>query len=463
MRMAFRLNIEQSQRLVMTPELRQAITVLQLSALELSEYIEQELLENPLLEMENGTAAEDGAAAREEEPYDLDWQEYFADTSDLGYIGRGTAESSSHSDYSFEHFLSRESTLYEHLLWQLHLNVKDGPRRQLGEFILGNLDENGYLTCPPAEIARLQGVTEGEVREVLEIIKTFDPPGVGAEDLKECLLLQVKALEIDYPLLEIIINSYLPDLAQGRLMRVAGELGVSVQEIQAAGDFIRTLDPKPGRRFGPVPEGNYIVPDVIVEKVGDEYVIIVSDVSSPRLTINSNYRNILQARDAGDQARAYIKSKLNSARWLIKSIEQRRLTVYKIVETLVQFQRDFFDRGVRYLKPLTLKEVADAVGVHKSPVSRATSNKFIQTPRGVFPLRFFFASGVENTEGSSTSSESIKKMLEEIVEGEDPSKPYSDQKLADILRERGIMISRRTVAKYRNDLGIPPSNCRRRY
>ncbi|HHW55033.1 MAG TPA: RNA polymerase sigma-54 factor, partial [Firmicutes bacterium] len=177
----------------------------------------------------------------------------------------------------------------------------------------------------------------------------------------------------------------------------------------------------------------------------------------------SNYRNILQARDAGDQARAYIESKLNSARWLIKSIEQRRLTVYKIVETLVQFQRDFFDRGVRYLKPLTLKEVADAVGVHESTVSRATSNKFIQTPRGVFPLRFFFASGVENTEGSSTSSESIKKMLEEIVEGEDPSKPYSDQKLADILRERGIMISRRTVAKYRNDLGIPPSNCRRRY
>ncbi|HHW92280.1 MAG TPA: RNA polymerase factor sigma-54 [Firmicutes bacterium] len=462
MRMAFRLNIEQSQRLIMTPELRQAITVLQLSALELSEYIEQELLENPLLEMENGTT-DDGAAAGEEEPYDLDWQEYFADTSDLGYINRSAAGGTWNPEYSFEHFLSRESTLYEHLLWQLHLNVKDGPKQQLGEFILGNLDENGYLTCSPAELARLQGVTEGEVREVLEIIKTFDPPGVGAADLKECLLLQVKALDIEYPLLELLINSYLPDLAQGRLMRVAGELGVSVQEIQAAGDILRTLDPKPGRRFGPVPQGTYIVPDVVVEKVGDDYVIIVSDVTSPRLTINSNYRNILQARDAEDQARAYIESKLNSARWLIKSIEQRRITVYKIVETLVQFQRDFFDRGVRYLKPLTLKQVAEVVGVHESTVSRATSNKFIQTPRGVFPLRFFFASGVENTEGSSTSSESIKRMLQELLEREEPSKPYSDQKLADILRERGIMISRRTVAKYRHDLGIPPSNCRRRY
>ena len=463
MQMAFRLNIEQTQKLIMTPELRQAIMILQLSALELSEYIDQELLENPLLEMEADSSAEKVDDMEEEEPYDIDWQEYFADSSDLGYTGRGSGFSRQSSQYSFEHYYTRELTLCEHLLGQFHLQTEEGSQRRLGEFILGNLDEHGYLTCSIVEIARLQQVPVEEVVAVLEIIRSLDPPGIGAEDLEECLLLQARALGVGDRLVEKIIKFHLPDLARGRLSRVAAELDVTVQEVQAAADFIRTLDPKPGRKYGLAPEGNYIIPDVAVEKVGDDYVIVVSDATSPRLTINNHYRQILRNRVAEDKARSYIESKLNSARWLIKSIEQRRMTVYKIVEALLEFQRDFFDRGVGFLRPLTLREVADAVGVHESTVSRATSNKYMQTPRGLFPFRFFFASGVENARGSTTSSESIKEMLREFIEDEETDKPYSDQKLTDILRGRGIMISRRTVAKYRQDMGILPSTCRRRY
>ena len=449
--------------MVMTPQLRQAIMVLQLSALELAEYLDQELLENPLLELETDSPTDGMEDLEEEESYDIDWQEYFADSSDLGYLGGAGGVCRKPSQHSFEHYCSQEPSLYEHLLWQFHLLVGEGPRRRLGEFILGNLDEYGYLTCSMAEIARLRGVPTGEVARVLDLIKTLDPPGVGAQNLEECLLLQLRALGVEDPLLIQIIREHLPDLAQGGLSRVATQLGVTVQEIQAAADFIRTLDPKPGRGYGSARGGNYIVPDVAVEKVGDDYVIVVNDSTSPRLTINPHYRQILRNHRAEDKARTYIESKLNSARWLIKSIEQRRMTVYKIVEALLDFQRDFFDRGVGFLRPLTLREVADAVGVHESTVSRASSNKYMQTPRGLFPFRFFFASGVENARGSTTSSESIKEMLRELIAAEEKARPYSDQKLTDILRRKGILISRRTVAKYRQDMGILPSTCRRRY
>ncbi|MGI6575953.1 MAG: RNA polymerase factor sigma-54 [bacterium] len=462
MRMAFRLDMEQTQKLIMTPELRQAITVLQLSSLELSEYIEQELLENPLLELDTGDV-EASVPQKEEELYDIDWQDYFDDISDLGYPRFKQQHLDMNEGRAFEQFFSREASLYDHLWWQLHLALPQGLRRDLGEFIIGNLDENGYLTCGIKEIAQLQQVSETEVWEVLQIIQGFDPPGVGAQSLEECLLIQVKVLGVEDPIINNIIRSYLTDIAQNRLAFIANKLGVTVQRVQTARDFLRTLDPKPGRQFAAVPGGNYIIPDVMVEKVGNDYVVIVNDVATPRLIISPHYRRILNLHEAGEQARVYIESKLNSARWLIKSIEQRRLTLYKIAETIVEYQRDFFDEGIRFLKPLTLRQIAQAVGVHESTVSRATSNKYIQTHRGVYPLRFFFASGVENISGTSTSSQSIKQMLKELIGQEKECAPYSDQKLADLLQKQGLMISRRTVAKYRQEMGIPPSNCRKRY
>lgn len=279
----------------------------------------------------------------------------------------------------------------------------------------------------------------------------------------ECLLLQADALNIQNNLLRKIIENHLHDLGAGRQQKIAKELEVSVREIQKAADILKTLDPKPGRRFGSNHDVRYVVPDVSVEKVDDQYVVLVNDTSTPRLGINPAYRRVLYGMNDDEETKKFVENKLNSASWLIKSIEQRRITLYKVANCLVELQRDFLDHGIRHLKPLNLKQVADIVGLHESTISRATSNKYMQTPQGVFEMKFFFTSGVDAVTGTMVSSQSVKKQIRGLFDGEDAKKPLSDQRIADILLGKGINISRRTVAKYRDEMGVPAACKRRRY
>ncbi|MBF7081675.1 RNA polymerase factor sigma-54 [Desulfallas sp. Bu1-1] len=467
MRMGYGLNVMQTQKLIMTPELRQAIAVLQLSSLELGMYIEQQLQENPLLEIRE---EEPGQGETWEQPvqendrerdYDIDWQDYFHDSSDLG-LPRSEVRREN-EDFGYEHFLTRSPSLMEHLLFQLNLSRCSKRQHEIAEYIIGNIDDNGYLNCSIEEIVKQLDAGPGEVMEALKVVQSLDPPGVGARSLQECLLLQLNHLGINDELANNVVAGYLADLADGKYNRLAQLFGVPVQEIQRVADLIKTLDPKPGRNFSGIGENRYITPDIVLNKVDDEYVIIINDVTVPRLTINNTYRAVLSQEKSDNKTKKFVEHKLNAAAWLIKSIEQRRLTLYKVTKCLVDLQRDFLDHGVKYLKPLNLKTVADMVGLHESTVSRATSNKYIQTPQGVFEMKYFFSSGLSNTGGSMVSAESIKKTMQEILDAENPKNPLNDQQIADIFARRGIKISRRTVAKYRDELGIPPIRKRKRY
>lgn len=470
MRMGYGLNVEQSQKLIMTPELRQAITVLQLSSLELSTYIEQQCQENPLLELkeeeadreQNTTDDKQDEPADEPKEYDLDWEEYFLDSSDLGMIRQERVQDP--QDFSYENFLSKAPTLSEHLLFQLNMSSCQFKDRIIGEYLIGNIDEQGYLRVSLAEVASKLNIDELKARQVLSLIQSFDPIGVGARDLVECLLIQVNQLGIENDILKAIIKEHLVDLSKGKVNRIAQALGITVYEVQKAADTLKTLDPKPGRNFAGANDTRYIVPDIFLEKIDGEYIILVNDGTIPRITINTTYRSVLSKdKNCDTRTRRFVESKLNAAAWLIRSIEQRRLTLYKVAKCLVELQRDFLDHGVKYLKPLNLKKVASLVNLHESTVSRATSNKYIQTPQGVFEMKYFFSTGLNNSAGTTTSAESIKKMLQEIVAGEDTRNPLDDQKISELLLQKGIRISRRTVAKYRDELNIPAIRKRKRY
>ncbi|NPV53988.1 MAG: RNA polymerase factor sigma-54 [Firmicutes bacterium] len=502
MQIGYDLSMRQVQKLIVTPELRQAITVLQLPILELQEYIEGQLCDNPLLELcdgdGDGDSDDDGdgdagpgrllEAAPEEERRDkerrdseergpdLEWRDYFEDSSDLGYAPR--SEGSSHDSpetVSYESWLRTEQSLRDALLFQLRLNSLCRRDVEIGEVLIGCLDEDGYLRAPLSEVASIAGCSIEDAEEVLKLVQTFEPPGVGSRTLAECLTIQLDSIDIppaDRELAKVIIGNHLEDVAGGKLPRIASALGMSVEDVQRLCDIIKTLDPKPGRQFWrPSDDVGYITPDVIIERTGKNgrsgeinYAIIVNDASVPRLRINPEYRRMLRdAENIEAPALNFLKSKLNAALWLIKSIEQRRFTLYRISECIVRFQRDFLDKGVNYLKPLTLRDVAGAIGVHESTVSRATAGKYVQTPRGTFEFRFFFSSGVSTSGGSETSSESVKHFITELIKNEDSRKPLSDQAITGLLKERGVIISRRTVAKYREELMIPASSKRRRY
>lgn len=471
MRLGFGLSLEQTQKLIMTPELRQAITILQLSSVDLAEYIEKELLENPFLEKREEVEKEEqekGALSdnepvedNKEEKFEIDWQEYFQNRSDLGFTPQEVTQQS--EQFGYENYLSQVPSLQEVLLTQLSLTNIPKDQLPTAEYIIGNIDEHGYLSCPLEEICESLGIEEVQVERVLKVIQSFDPPGVGARNLVECLLLQVESLNLDNALLCSIIRYHLNDLADGKVQKIAKDLGVNVREVQAAADILKTLDPKPGRKFGNPNDVRYVIPDVVVEKVEEQYIVLVNDTSAPRLGINSTYRQVLSGSEGDEAAKKFIEGKLNSASWLIKSIEQRRLTLYKVANCLVELQRGFIDKGIRYLKPLNLKQVADIIGMHESTVSRATSNKYIQTPQGVFEMKYFFTSGVDDETGTMVSSQSIKQLMKDLLEAEDEKKPLSDQRIADILNSRGLNISRRTVAKYRDEMGIPAAGKRRRY
>ncbi|MBA1334861.1 MAG: RNA polymerase sigma-54 factor RpoN [Firmicutes bacterium] len=456
MKMGFNLTLEQTQKLIMTQELQQAIKILQLSSLELREYIQQQLETNPLIE------------TKEEDP------ESSASVSDESIISRLIKnmeynkweyeyQEDNDNDYSYENYVANETTLRDHLLFQLHVTILSDMHRRIGEYIIESLDDNGYLTATIEEISSEVKADAEEVQKVLAIIQTFDPAGVACRSIKECLAVQLQIKGIDDPVVKEVVENHLENLADKRFNQIAKDLNISTADVQRIYDLIKTLEPKPGRAFNSSTNIKYINPDVIVKQVDDEFLVMVNDSTAPRLIINSYYRNILNNCEDQPNTSKYITSKLEAALWLIRSIEQRRMTLYKVVNAIVEYQKDFFLNGIRHLKPLTLKDIANKVGVHESTVSRATNGKYVETPRGIFELKFFFTSGVNSVFGEEISSESIKEVIKEMIDGEDPYKPVSDQKITDILNSRGINISRRTVAKYRDELGIQSSSRRKRY
>lgn len=466
MRLGFGLSQEQTQKLVITPELRLAIKILQFSAVELAEYVDEQLVENPVLEVEQVDAdIESIPAADDKELQDagevnFDWEQYFRDA---GEIRAEKIKDRETENWGYDSLIPQVSTLHDHLMFQLALIDLNKEEKTVAEFLIGNIDDNGYLNSSVEEAAVHYGLGQDTAEKVLELIQTFDPPGVGARDLRECLLIQCAQRGIQNELISKIITNHLNEIAEGKIMKVAKNLGVSLGELQEAIDFLKLFEPKPGRRFAQTDETRYITPDIVVEKIGNEYVILVNDITVPRLSINPYYREILKGNQEDQEGRKYLESKMNSAVWLVKSIEQRRLTLYKVARCLVDFQTEFLEKGIKSLKPLTMKQVAEQLGIHESTVSRATAGKYMQTPRGIFELKFFFTSGVSNVQGDSTSAEAVKRMIKELIDKEDTKKPLSDQKIAAKLQELGVEVSRRTIAKYRDEMGIVSTTKRKRY
>ena len=476
MKLGYELTIEQTQKLVMTPELIQAIQLLQFNTQELESYVQEQLLTNPVLErvdktdddIHDGEPGEEndrmsGGTEESRESYEFDLAEHFKEHGydDISYsMGE---DSDDQSDYSYEQFVSSEPTLTEHLMMQLELVSMKPACKMIARYIIESLDENGYLTSSIQEICQVFRAREEKVMEALAVIQGFEPVGVGARDLKECLLIQLKHRGKDKPEAHLIIENHLEDIAENRLCNIAKALGISVKEIQDISDEIKSLEPKPGRQFGSSSDNRYIVPDVTVEKVGDEYVIIVNDSTAPRLNISPYYQKLLREADKDSNISKFLSSRLNSALWLIRSIEQRRQTIYNVVKAVVNYQRDFLDHGPKHLKTLTLKQIADELGIHESTVSRSINGKYMQTPRGLFEIKYFFTSGVTGQDGSSIASESIKTIIREMIENEDPKSPLFDQAIADSMEECGIEISRRTIAKYRDEMNIPSSTKRKRF
>lgn len=467
MRMGYDLVLEQQQKLIMTPELRLALKVLQLSTIELEELIKEELETNPVLdiveyEQEEKADKEEPTEKKEDNPIDeIDWKEYLQYQGKSYYI-----ENSSNDDmpeFPYENIPTYGDTLKEHLLFQLNTINMCKKECSIGQYIIESLDDNGYLRMPVTELARIMKTTEEKVEKLLKIIQTFEPIGVGARDLSECLLIQIKLKDIKDENLEIIIKEHLDDIAGNRIVNIAKKLSISVNKAQKYSDMVKNLEPKPGRSFFCGSDCRYVVPDVFIEKVGGEYIIIVNDNYSSRLIINNYYKEIIRRGDKSSEAMKFVNEKLSSALWLIKSLEQRKNTLYKVVKTIIEHQMDYFEKGDSYLKTMTLKDIADEIQVHESTVSRAISGKYAQTPRGTFDIKYFFKSGVGTDFGQDISSESIKKMIKQIIDKENSQKPKSDQAIANTLEKEGYKISRRTVAKYRNEIGIPASSRRKRY
>jgi RNA polymerase sigma-54 factor len=465
-----KIQLKTAQKLVMTAMLQQAIKLLPLSRLELVQKVHQEMLENPFLEdaaaqdEEAGTdVVEDGLTQETEEAsppdLDVDWEVYLQDSADDPGFPMDTGKEIP----SLEATLKNETSLTDYLLWQLSLATHSDAEKEIGAYLIGNIDDNGYLQGSLEEVAEELGVDIESVHHMLLAIQSFDPAGIGARDLQECLLIQLGQLDMQDSLAGRIVETYLERLDERYFQRMAKELGVTLEEVIAAVKLIRELDPKPGDRYN-ADRVEYIVPDVVVVKIGDDYQVGLNDDGMPKLRINSLYQGILRRGDSmqGD-TREYLEEKFRSAVWLMKSIEQRRQTLLKVSVSLCKFQREFLDKGLSALKPLVLKDVADDIGMHESTVSRVTTNKYIHTPQGVFELKFFFHSGLDSFGGGdSMSSVSVKEIIRKAVAAEDSHKPLTDQQLVDMLEKQEIKIARRTVAKYRQELRIPPASRRKR-
>jgi RNA polymerase sigma-54 factor len=481
MAIEMRQQMKLSQQLVMTPQLQQAIKLLQLSRIELQDLVSQELEENPVLdesleleeikETDTLEITEQEAApqedpevftevkAGEETLQDMDWATYL---DSYNYSSGEQYYDDEDDRPSYENMLTKKTTLFDHLLWQLKLSRVTEQEILVGSEIIGNIDEDGYLRSTLADIAQICSVDELFVESVLKKVQEFDPIGVGARNLQECLLLQVKQLGMEGSVVEALLSDHLKDLELRKYKLIAKSLGIDFNEVLAGAKLVASLDPKPGRQFSQE-DVHYISPDIFVYKVGEDFVVVLNDEGMPNIRINPLYTGEGRAGGSDTQkTEEYINEKMRSALWLIKSIHQRQRTIYRVSKSIVKFQRNFFERGIAYLKPLVLRDIAEDIGMHESTISRVTTNKYMQTPQGLLELKFFFNSGISTVEGDDMASESVKNIIKEIVVGEDPRKPLSDQRIAEILSTQNITIARRTITKYREMLKIGSSSERKR-
>ena len=461
MELGYELTIEQTQKLSMTPELIQAIKILQLNTMDLREYVQNELMENPILEVEHRSSDPES----ESEHVQIDIRDRIVEDE---YADRGDRQwelSPDKKQMSYEQYTSEVETLHDHLLEQLRLmRIEPGVAR-IARSIIDAIDDNGYLSLTMEEICTLCGCTAEEAEDALECVQQMDPEGVGARSLSECLELQLAAKGLLTEELEYILENLLSEVANNKISLIARKVGMKTEQAQEAVDLIRRLEPKPGRQFAAGGESTrYIIPDIVCEKVDGEYTVRVNDSNVPRLMVSSYYKKLTAEAKEDRELDKYLNDRFNSATWLIRSIEQRKQTIFQVAAAIVHDQEAFFEKGNKYLRTLTMRQIADELGIHESTVSRAINGKYIQSPRGVFELKYFFSSGV-SVAGSEDgmSSNSVKAIIKEIIDGEDARKPKSDQEIVSILQEKGIGISRRTVAKYREGMGIQSSSKRRRY
>lgn len=443
-----RLNLRLTQRLILTPKMRQALHILQLPLLELKRFLRQEMLENPFLE--------------EEEIIDnlLDNKQLAPDYSESDNYNTSYGQDiQKKKDYQ-ETLATYAPSLQEHLLRQLGLSSPNPILYKTAEFIIGNIDENGYRHCSHQEIQQILGVGKSDIYKALNLIYTFDPPGAGAEDLKECLFIQLKQKNQENSLAAKIVCNYLTDLEKKKYSHLAGIFKVPLEQIEEAVRDIAALEPKPGRTFANSPNP-YIKPDIILIKQKERYEIIINDEELPILQISSQYSRLLQDEKVAISTKIYLKKQFHSALWLIKTVGQRQSTLMELARFLVEAQRDFLDKGKRYLAPLSLEKIAKSIKRDKSTVSRLLANKYIQTPFGIFPLREFLSHGIKTKKGKLISTKNIKAQIEDLIKGENPEQPLTDEKIAQTLKERSIPIARRTCAKYREQLKILPATLRK--
>ena len=462
MKLGYEQRIEQTQKLVMTPDLIQAIRILQYNTQDLEEYVNEELLDNPLIELINDRAI----------PYSFPY---------------GYRSSKSDEDFDMVQFIQdryqaeKRETLKEHLLFQLETTCCHEKCKVRGRYIINAMDENGYLFMPLSEIAEKLNTTTEKVFTSLKRIQGFEPKGVGARSLQECLLLQLsdymcsdrndqdlKLEEEDYRLTKEVIENHLEDLAENKVLKITKALSIQKEKLQCVSDIIKTLEPKPGRWFESKEASRFIVPDLKIEKTDDRFSVSIIDDNVPQLKISSYYNSLKERAESDVELRNYLTKKINSALWLIKSIEQRKDTILKIAKAIINYQQEFFEKGPECLRILTLKQIADEVGVHESTVSRSINDKYIDTPLGVYELKYFFQSGVKRCKDSyheeeSISATGVKAIMRELIEEEDTRSPLSDQEIMKVLMDKGIDISRRTIAKYREEEGILSSPRRKRY
>ena len=470
-----KLHTKLVQKLILTPSLQQAIKLLPMSTLELADLLNQEMVENPLLEEvpteELQPAEQQQPEKQEAQPAtekpdtwdDADYDYFFGDYLDDGYRSRTPSEVKELPP--IENTLSTAASLSDHLLWQLSMQTEEESVKEIGGAIIGNLDDDGYLVASVEEIAAMGEWPVAEVEKALQHVQTFDPIGVAARDLQECLWLQIRHLGLEGTPSEKIVTEHLRLLQNHQVPEIARKLGMPIEELKQHIEIIRNLDPKPGSRYNPS-QSQYVIPDVYVVKVEDQYVAMLNEEGLPQLRISPVYRRLLDksGQAGGEEAgetRAYVKDKFRSALWLIKSVDQRQKTIHKVATSIINFQREFLDHGIEYLRPLVLRDVANDIGMHESTVSRVVNNKYMHTPQGVFEMKYFFHSGISSSYGESVSSVTIKQRIRKIIENEDPRKPLSDSKIVSILQKEGLMLARRTIAKYREELKIPTSNQRK--
>jgi len=474
MEMRMNLNLKMSQKLVMTPMLQQAIKLLPLARMELAQLIRQEIIENPvleeLLEEENENDQEnsqeekepsedltsDNEQSSDSQDQEIDWDSYFQ-----GNIDQGMSVESYTERPSIESTHKKEANLADHLMWQLDLSVDSDLDKFIGSCIIGNIQNDGYLCADLKEIAEISQTDEENVLRVLKIIQGFEPAGVAARSLKECLMIQTRTLSDKNPYVEILIENYLERLEDRFLPKVASELKIDLEEVLDALKTIRNLCPKPGLLFSSE-RVDYVVPDLVVVQTEKGYDVVLNDDGVPSLRISPYYHNLLKTTKEG-QTKEYLEDKYRSALWLIKSIDQRRQTIYKVGKSIVKLQKNFLDDGLSYLEPMVLKDVAKDIEMHESTVSRITTNKYIDTPQGVFELKFFFHSGIKSYMGSAISSIRVKNMIKEIINEENQSSPLTDDQMVEALMRKNAKIARRTITKYRKELNIPPASKRKKW